>query len=120
MVCGIWFGNDDYSPTNRMTGGSLPAMTWHEIMEYAHEGIEVKQLPGVPVPARPRPTTLTRRGADILVEVERLMEDASRKLPPAGPKVSGEPPKPGAALTRPETVASATADGTAQPAGAKR
>ena len=25
FVCGVWFGNDDYSPTNRMTGGSLPA-----------------------------------------------------------------------------------------------
>jgi len=26
-----------YRPTNRMTGGSLPAMTSHEIMEYAHQ-----------------------------------------------------------------------------------
>ena len=25
FVCGVWFGNDDYSPLNRMTGGSLPA-----------------------------------------------------------------------------------------------
>jgi len=50
FVCGTWFGNDNYDPTNRMTGGSLPAMTWHHIMEYAHEGIEIKQLPGVPVP----------------------------------------------------------------------
>src|SRR5207237_9468215 len=47
-VCGIWFGNDNYDPTNRMTGGSLPAMTWHEIMAYAHQGIEVKNLPGLP------------------------------------------------------------------------
>ena len=23
-VGGVWFGNDDYAPTNRMTGGSLP------------------------------------------------------------------------------------------------
>ena len=54
FVCGLWFGNDDYSSTNRMTGGALPAMTWHNIMEYAHQGIELKQLPGVAVPpARP-------------------------------------------------------------------
>ena len=45
-VCGIWFGNDDYNPTNRMTGGSLPAMTWHEIMAYAHQGIEVEESVG--------------------------------------------------------------------------
>ena len=56
FVCGVWFGNDDYTSTNRMTGGSLPAMTWHSIMEYAHQGIEIKQLPGVAVPpARPEP-----------------------------------------------------------------
>ena len=51
FVCGVWFGNDDYASTNRMTGGSLPAMTWHNIMAYAHQGIELKQLPGVPVPS---------------------------------------------------------------------
>ena len=45
MVGGVWFGNDDYSSTNRMTGGSLPAMTWHEIMAYAHQGIELKTDP---------------------------------------------------------------------------
>src|SRR6202140_5162907 len=47
FVCGVWFGNDDYSPLNRMTGGSLPAQTWHEIMAYAHQGIELKQITGV-------------------------------------------------------------------------
>jgi penicillin-binding protein 1A len=50
FVCGVWFGNDDYQSTNRMTGGALPAMTWHNIMDYAHQGIEIKQLPGIPVP----------------------------------------------------------------------
>ncbi|MGB7617696.1 MAG: PBP1A family penicillin-binding protein [Pseudolabrys sp.] len=108
FVCGVWFGNDDYQVTNRMTGGSLPAMTWHKIMAYAHDGIEVKQLPGVPVPQvrqqtvvaetkpkssepapPPRPALLTRRGADVLVRVEKLMDDANRKLgPPARPTVS--------------------------------
>ena len=103
FVCGVWFGNDDYQSTNRMTGGSLPAMTWHNIMAYAHEGIELKQLPGVAVPQvrqpqamaeakpakgkdapaiPPRPALLTKRGADALVRVERLMDDANRALGP--------------------------------------
>jgi penicillin-binding protein 1A len=126
FVCGVWFGNDDYSSTNRMTGGALPAMTWHTIMEYAHQGIEVKQLPGLPVPpARqkpvvadaktksneqpppPRPAVLTKRGADILVRVERLLDDANRALGPMPPTVSTEkkkqvsvpPPDNGEALT---------------------
>lgn len=112
FVCGVWFGNDDYQSTNRMTGGALPAMTWHTIMEYAHQGIELKQLPGVPVPTvrqqpavaevksrggeqppPPRPTVLTKRGADILVRVERMMDDANRALGPAQPTVSTEKKK---------------------------
>ena len=112
FVCGVWFGNDDYQVTNRMTGGSLPAMTWHNIMAYAHEGIELKQLPGVAVPqvrqpqayaeattkkksdapaVPPRPALLTKRGADALVRVERLMDDANRAL---GPTTSDTGPVP--------------------------
>jgi penicillin-binding protein 1A len=100
FVCGLWFGNDDYTSTNRMTGGSLPAMTWHSIMAYAHEGIEIKQLPGIAVPHErqeqavafktksneppppPRPVMLTRQGVDILVRLEHMMDDANRALGP--------------------------------------
>ncbi|MAZ82692.1 MAG: penicillin-binding protein [Hoeflea sp.] len=46
----VWFGNDDYTSTNRMTGGSLPAMTFKRIMEYAHQGIELKPIPGIEDP----------------------------------------------------------------------
>lgn len=28
----IWFGNDDNSPTKRLTGASAPAQTWREVM----------------------------------------------------------------------------------------
>jgi penicillin-binding protein 1A len=101
FVCGVWFGNDDYTSTNRMTGGALPAMTWHAIMDYAHQGIEVKQLPGLPVPPQrqqpavadakskaadpppPRPTLLTKKGAQILVHLEHLLDEASHALKPA-------------------------------------
>ena len=47
FICGIWFGNDDYSTMHQMTGGSLPAMTWKEIVAYAHQGVELKQIPGL-------------------------------------------------------------------------
>ena len=112
FVCGVWFGNDDYQATNRMTGGSLPAMTWHNIMAYAHEGIEIKQLPGVAVPQvrqqpavaenkiksnepppTPRPAVLTKRAAEILVRVERMMDDANRAMGPLRPTVSTDKKK---------------------------
>ena len=47
FTCAVWYGNDDYSPTNRMTGGSLPAQTWHDIMVAAHQGVEVREIPGI-------------------------------------------------------------------------
>ncbi|MEM6811508.1 MAG: PBP1A family penicillin-binding protein [Pseudomonadota bacterium] len=31
----IWFGNDDNSPTKRLTGGSAPAQVWREVMSKA-------------------------------------------------------------------------------------
>jgi len=126
LVAGVWVGNDDYSSTNRMTGGSLPAMIWHAAMVYAHQGIEIKTLAGLPpapaAPPRnevaekgsaaspPRPAVLTRRGTDVLVRIERMMEDASRALPAPAGEVSELPTKPNAASARSETFASATSD----------
>jgi penicillin-binding protein 1A len=46
-VGAVWFGNDDHTSTNKLTGGSLPAQTWHDVMEPAHQGIEIKGLPGL-------------------------------------------------------------------------
>jgi penicillin-binding protein 1A len=125
FVCGVWFGNDDYTSTNRMTGGSLPAMTWHAIMDYAHQGIELKQLPGVSVPQvrqptvaeaksksnnQPppvRPAVLTKRGADILVRVERMMDDANRALGPVPPTATTDKKKQAAQPEKPDALASA-------------
>ncbi len=47
-VCAVWYGNDDYASMNQMTGGTLPASTWHEIMAYAHQNVEPKPVPGLP------------------------------------------------------------------------
>ena len=114
-VCGVWFGNDDYAPLNRMTGGALPAQTWHEIMAYAHQGVELKNIPGLPPnPSTiappdlvsqaspnsgdmlPRPALLTQRGTQVLLRIERAMEDAVRTLPATGqsaevPNLPGAP-----------------------------
>ena len=36
-VAGVWLGNDDNSPTNKVTGGSLPAIIWRDVMMSAHK-----------------------------------------------------------------------------------
>ncbi|WP_341989947.1 PBP1A family penicillin-binding protein [Azorhizobium sp. AG788] len=109
-VGGVWFGNDDYQSMNKMTGGTLPAMTWQKVMAYAHQGIELKFIPGVgnaPAPkleetpntlqvpgleANQRPVTLSPKAAEVLVRLERLFKEAS-PLParPAGPTASAAP-----------------------------
>jgi penicillin-binding protein 1A len=92
FVGAVWMGNDDFSPTKRMTGGTLPAMVWHNIMTYAHQGVELRPLPGLPLPdhapavadasfkdsEEPHPALLTRKGTDALVHVEQLLDDANR------------------------------------------
>jgi penicillin-binding protein 1A len=94
FVGAVWMGNDDYTPTKRMTGGTLPAMTWHNIMAYAHQGIELRPLPGLPLPTHapavadasfkgsdePHPTLLTRKAAEALDHIERLLDDANHAL----------------------------------------
>ncbi len=52
FVTGVWYGNDDYTPTNRLTGGNLPAMTWKEVMSKALETQVAAALPGVPLDGR--------------------------------------------------------------------
>jgi len=102
FVCAVWFGNDNDKPTNKMTGGSLPAMTWHEIMTDAHQGIELKQLPGLPRPkptlpnvaARdsegPSPMLLARPAANVLQRLAARLEDAQRGLPAGIPQASAD------------------------------
>jgi penicillin-binding protein 1A len=46
----VWMGNDDFTPTNKMTGGSLPAMTWQRLMAYAHQNIDLKPIPAIENP----------------------------------------------------------------------
>ncbi|VIO65715.1 Penicillin-binding protein 1F [Bradyrhizobium ivorense] len=140
FTCAVWYGNDDYSPTNRMTGGSLPAQTWHDIMVAAHQGVEVRELVGVgmgqKLPQQPAqanaqanaapkiletkpgpPPVLTKRGADVLVRVEKLLDDAARTADKASGKTTLNDLKAGkaessSALAFPENyIAAAGPDG---------
>lgn len=99
-VGAIWYGNDNYQSMNNMTGGSIPAQTWQEIMNYAHKGIEIKPLPGVahppesenaarlgavaanaPVLGVPkRPTTLSRGTRATLGTIENLMRASTARM----------------------------------------
>ncbi len=99
----VWFGNDNYTPTRRVTGGSLPARTWHEFMTFAHNGIDLKPIPDIENPfEKPpagtavatadagdgsatadvgKPATLSAATTERLLTIEELLRKASRLKP---------------------------------------
>ena len=95
-VAAVWLGNDDYHPTNRATGGSLPAMIWQKFMAFAHSNIEIKPAFGIdftPAPfealtetasaednAAQRPPTLKPEAARKLADLADLFGKAAKEL----------------------------------------
>jgi penicillin-binding protein 1A len=62
LVAGVWLGNDDHSPTNKVTGGSLPAQTWRRFMLAATQAMPVRPLPAAPA-TPPRVVVATPSGS---------------------------------------------------------
>jgi penicillin-binding protein 1A len=48
LVAGVWLGNDDGTPTKKMSGSSLPVEVWSRFMKSALQGAPVATLPGSP------------------------------------------------------------------------
>jgi penicillin-binding protein 1A len=59
IVVGVWVGNDDNSPTDRVTGGDIPAKIWHDFVSEAEPVMATPNAPaqapaaGVPGAAAP-------------------------------------------------------------------
>jgi penicillin-binding protein 1A len=73
-VAGVWMGNDNASPMRSVTGGSLPAEIWKELMLKAHEGQMAKALPGTGIdPA------LLQRAAEAIGLADLPVRNPARK-----------------------------------------
>lgn len=46
LVAGVWVGNDDYNPMDKITGGTIPAAIWRDFMVSAHQGLPMARLDG--------------------------------------------------------------------------
>jgi penicillin-binding protein 1A len=111
----VWVGNDDYRPMEKVTGGVVPAPIWHDIMDFAHTGIDLKQAPGLPAPTRKNdastivadkgadgqakpgdqaPKQLSARSASALLELETVIKAA----PPVGPRQGAQLDQPAPTL----------------------
>ncbi|KAA3508591.1 transglycosylase domain-containing protein [Agrobacterium tumefaciens] len=99
----VWFGNDDFTPMNNMTGGALPAMTFKRLMDYAHQGMELRPIPGIqnplPTDARPQPSAQVAaasataapampaltRPRSLSAEATRVIRSIAKKMKEAAP-----------------------------------
>ena len=130
LVTGVWLGNDDNSPTKKMTGGGLPVEVWSRFMNAAHQGLPMADLPGMagrsyepapqptPAPVIAPQNPLTSMLAPAQGPAPFSREDDMRPLIPAAPPrppVAIAPPAPPAlaparaAPPRPPQVAAAPA-----------
>ncbi|WP_416362594.1 transglycosylase domain-containing protein [Phyllobacterium sp. 0TCS1.6A] len=112
FTAAVWFGNDNFTPTKELTGGVLPAMTWQRFMNYAHQNIDLKAIPGIDptmpkqekvataakekgeegedvLKAEERPRLLSNATAQVLREIDQALKKAPKlKLPITPAKVS--------------------------------
>jgi len=96
----VWFGNDDYTSSRRMTGGSLPAMTFKEIMTFAHQGVDLRPIPGLEPPEeeteddadRLASTDLDEDSEATVVRPRMLSKDATRILRELADGFANSPP----------------------------
>lgn len=77
----VWLGNDDFTPTNKMTGGSLPAMIWQRLMTYAHQNIDLKPIPGLDHPFMDEQIAAKAQDAE-KKHADQLAADAAASRPP--------------------------------------
>ncbi|MGD9923313.1 MAG: transglycosylase domain-containing protein, partial [Pseudorhodoplanes sp.] len=101
LITGVWLGNDDSSPTKKMTGGGLPTEIWARFMKNAHRNVPVASLPGV-------------HGGITLPYPGMQAETYGHGAPlshPAPPRSIGAPVPPGSIPGRAQPAAASRGDG---------
>jgi penicillin-binding protein 1A len=88
LVTGVWLGNDDNTPMNKVTGGVLPAPTWKAFMLAATQGMPVRALPSAPMTGTPvqtvssGPTTLDQLFGQVAPQPTRVIPVGTVLPPP--------------------------------------
>ncbi|KAB0679959.1 transglycosylase domain-containing protein [Aureimonas leprariae] len=103
FTAAVWFGNDDYTPTNKLSGGSIPTMAWQRVMEAAHQGIDLKKIPYIdlppPKPAADKVAEAPKDGPPLPVRPPSLNNETQKVLGGIADLMAKAPP------LAPETVA---------------
>jgi penicillin-binding protein 1A len=101
LVCGVWLGNDDNSPTKKATGGGLPVEVWTRFMKAAHQGVAAAPLPA---------SQASGFFATIAQAASQVSAPSAPTAPPPGPPApipsgAANRPAPTRASARPEAAA---------------
>ena len=89
-VGGVWIGNDNGSRMRKVTGGTLPAELWHDIMTYAHRDKAPLPLPGTRAPWRDQIARLPWNAPQAQNDNSLLPPRARHLCRPVGPLPSIE------------------------------
>ncbi|MDP8915752.1 MAG: PBP1A family penicillin-binding protein [Pseudomonadota bacterium] len=90
-IAGVWVGNDDNRPMDRVTGGELPAMIWRRFMIAAHRGLPVRDFFAPPVAEELGEAAIAERRASFY---DSLAAEFARDLGAEGPADAPVPPEP--------------------------
>ena len=69
IVTGVWVGADDFTPMDKVTGGSIPALIWKDYMELA-----LADMPKTALPTSTEP--VWRKQEKVLDSLLNNIEDA--------------------------------------------
>ena len=117
VVTGVWVGNDDNTKTGNLTGGTVPALIWKDVMmaatasygasDFNYPEVELKNYSSDKIPTKVESKSVTKTpegGTDEDVNSEDILpsdvgqEESMPKERPSKP----EPKKPSALVVKPE------------------
>jgi len=80
LTAGVWVGNDDFSPMEKVTGGTLPAAIWKRFMIAAHQDMPLKSIKGAyPAPSYGDEDALISFYTDVLRGLQSVRRDGDAR-----------------------------------------
>ena len=80
ITAGVWVGNDDYRPMDKITGGTIPAEIWKSFMISAHQGLSLASIDGAyPAVSYASEPTLLNFYTDVSSGFDRVRRDGNER-----------------------------------------
>jgi penicillin-binding protein 1A len=80
LVAGVWVGNDDFTPMDKVTGGTLPAEIWKQFMIAAHQDLPRAPLKGAyPASTFVAETSILDFYADVARDLREVRRDGDSR-----------------------------------------